>query len=145
MVNKLKQARIKAMKDHDAIAKSILSVLYSEALTIAKKEIRDVTDSDIIKSAKSLIKRNTQTLDLIKDKDNTIITLRLLSENGILETYLPEQLSEEEIHKAVDIIIDTLDIDTLERKHQGMIMKELKLLGDIVNMGIASKYVSSKI
>jgi len=142
MVNKLKQDRIKAMKEKDDIAKSILSVLYSEALSIAKKEMRDVTDSDIIKSAKLLIKRNKQTLDLIKDNDNIV---KLISENEILETYLPVQMTEEEVHKAVDIIIDTLGIKNLERKHQGMIMKELKLLGDIVDMSIASKYISGKL
>jgi len=144
MLNKLKQMKLKAMKDKDVIAKSILSVMHCEALVIAKKELRDVSDSDIITVSKSLIKKNEQTIELLTDKTNTWITLT--KEIIILEQFLPKQMTDGEIKYAVYELLLDMKPEELIRKNQGNIMKQLKdIYGDNINMGTASKYVSNKL
>ena len=91
MLHKLQEMKIKAMKEKDAIGKSILSVLHSESLVLAKNENRDVQDNDIIKSAKSLIKKNEQVLyDLTSFNllsSNTIKMKQATQESYILQEY----------------------------------------------------------
>jgi len=156
MLHKLQEMKIKAMKEKDAIGKSILSVLHSESLVLAKNENRDVQDNDIIKSAKSLIKKNEQVLydltsfnllssNTIKMKQATQESY-ILQENEILKTFLPKQLTEDEIKKEIDAICTCIPPDELIRKNQGKIMKILKdKFGEGINMGIASKYVGTKL
>jgi len=151
MLHKLQEMKIKAMKEKDAVGKSILSVLHSESLVLAKNENRDVQDNDIIKSAKSLIKKNEQVLYMLQ-QSNTIKMKQatqesyILQENKILKTFLPKQLTEEEIKKEIDAICTCIPPDELIRKNQGKIMKILKdKFGEGINMGIASKYVGTKL
>ena len=147
MLNKLKADRIAALKEHNDVAKSILSLLYSDSLVIAKKENRDVCDSDIISASKSLIKHNTQTIDLVKKQNAYNDSFDVLKkEISILRTFLPVQMTEEEIHKNIDALFARSKEEDKVKKNQGNIMKILKqLYGDTINMGIAAKYVSSKL
>lgn len=143
MIQKLKDLKIKAMKDRDSTAKGILSVLHSDSLANAKKDNREVTDQDIIKSAKSLIKKNEQVIaDLIK-RNATGPVAKLECELEILKEFLPKQMTENEIISEVDKILSDMPEEERIRKNQGTIMKELKKFGDSINMGIASKYVAS--
>ena len=147
-INKLKEDRIKAMKERDIITKSILSVLHSDSLSLAKKEMRDVTEQDIITSAKTLIKRNEQTIKLVESKKDMQLLDKLTDarkEILILQKFLPVQMTDEEIKIEVDNILKTIPEDDLIKKNQGIIMSQLKKFGDSINMGIASKYVTSKL
>lgn len=143
MINKLKKLKVTAMKERNTIAKNILSLLHSNALVMAKKETRDMTDTDIIKSAKSLIKKNQQSIDIIS-KAGFASTLE--EEQRILKEFLPKQMTEAEIEFELNIICGRMEEDDLVKKNQGNIMKQIKeKFGDSINMGIASKFVASKL
>jgi hypothetical protein len=145
MINKLKKMKIEAMKTKDDVIKSILSLLHSDALVHAKKELRDVCDADIIKASKTLIKKNEQTITLI-EKQKSVLPGSIIVEQMVLKEFLPVQLTEDEIKKFADAVLNDLNEDELIRKNQGTIMKILKkLYGDTINMGIAAKYVSGKL
>ena len=140
MIKKLQDSKIKAMKDKDTIAKAILSLLHSDALNLAKKDNRPITDKDIIRCAKTLIKRNNQTINEIKKATGN--PAQLESEVKILLGYLPAQKDKEDIQDIVLGIIEKIPKEERTKKAQGGIMKQIKdKYGDAVDMSIASKYV----
>jgi uncharacterized protein YqeY len=144
MIKKLQKAKIEAMKSKDAVAKKLLSLLHSDALVMAKNDMRELTDDDILKCAKSLIKRNKQAIvDVLKGHGDIS---DLNTEIEILYGFLPAQKTEDEIKTIVDDILVDIPEEERTRKVQGKIMKQLVTeYGDSVDMGIASKYIGTKL
>ena len=137
MIKQLQKAKITAMKTKDTVAKKILSLLHSDALGIAKKEMRDLTDDDIKKCAKTLIKRNKGAIEDVKKGNGD--TSDLNAEIVILYNFLPAQMSEDEIKAIIDKIIEPIPEEERIRKVQGKIMRQLKdEHSDSIDMGFAA-------
>ena len=144
MMKKLQKAKFDAMKEKNVIAKKILSLLHSDALAMAKKETRELTDEDVVKCAKTLIKRNKQAIADVKRGNGD--PTKLIGENTILYGYLPVQKTEEEIKNIIDEILSDVPEEGRSRKIQGKVMKQLKNEhGDSIDMGIAAKYLGTKL
>ena len=140
MIKKLQQAKISAMKEKNSIAKSILSMLHSDALVMAKKETRELTNDDIMKSAKTLIKRNTQAITDVEKGNGDASALK--TEIDILYTFLPTQKTEDEIKAIIDDIMAPIPEEDRIHKLRGTVMKQLKTEhGDSIDMGFAVKYL----
>jgi uncharacterized protein YqeY len=145
MLNKLKKNKITAMKEKNVVAKQILSLLHSDALSMAKKEMREVTENDIVASAKSLIKKNKQAISDAKEHTGKDLP-DIEKEIDILMGFLPEQISEDEMKTTIDSLLSEIPEEDRTRRAQGGIMKALKLkYGNSIDMGLASKYVGTKL
>ena len=112
LVEKIRKARMKAMTARDIIAKTLLTTLLGELENVSKRTGNDITDDVVIKACKKFIASNEEVISL---SIGTSPTLR--GENAILETFIPKQLTEDELY----VIIDTLKADNL-----GTVMKHLK-------------------
>lgn len=144
MITKLQELKVRAMKNRDTIAKNILSLLHSDALNLAKKETRLLTGEDIVKAAKTIIKRNRQAIIDVEKGHGDPSDLN--TEITILQKFLPTQKSEEEIKVIIDTIIEQIPEGERSRKIQGKIMKQIKdEHGDAVDMGIAAKHLGGKL
>ena len=144
MITKLQELKVQAMKNRDAIAKNILSLLHSDSLNLAKKETRPLTDEDIVNSAKTIIKRNKQAIADVEKGHGDHSALN--TEIEILLKFLPAQKSEEEIKAIIDKIIDLIPTEERIRKIQGKIMKQIKdEYGNAIDMAIAAKYLGGKL
>lgn len=139
-IEKLKNAKIAAMREKKVIDRKILSLLHSNALMLAKKEMRELTDDDVLTAAKTLIKRNKNVIAEIIEKKQPVPSL-LNDEIDILYTFLPAQKSADEIKTIVDEKLAAIPENERERKTQGIIMKQLKQEYDDIDMSFASKYV----
>ena len=144
MKEKLMQAKKQAMIDKDNLSKSILSVLHGKAQSIAKEDgNREMTDADVVSASQALIKQNQKARPLIESNADAVAIAE--AELKILNGFLRVQLSEAESIEVIDSIIVTFAPDQLVRKNQGTIMSHIKVKADVINMGFASKYVSSKL
>lgn len=135
MIEKIKNDMIQAMKDKNEVARDILRVLRGEIQRNeqSSKGKVEVSDSDIIKLIKKLIESVKET-----GNDN--------GEVAILETYLPTQLSGNEIESIVVRLITQEGFNS--PKDMGKIMGYFKsnydgiydgkLLSDIVKVKLMS-------
>ena len=145
VIEKLKKAKIVAMKEKDTIGKKILSLLHSDALSIAKKEKREVEEDDVLKSAKTLIKKNKQAISDAQANLGATIP-HFEKENEILADFLPEQINTADMHQAIDELLEVIPEEERTRRIQGTLMKSLKeKYGNTIDMGAASKYIGTKL
>ena len=115
LVEKIKADRMAAMKARNIGAKTILTVLLGELENIAKRTGAEITDDIVIKVCKKFIAGNNEVIEAgAKVKCECPI---LTAENVILETFIPKQLTKDELY----VIIDALKADNL-----GTVMKHLK-------------------
>lgn len=136
LLTEAKAARMTAMKDRDSatkdrssVAKSILSTLIGELESNAKRNGEEVTDEKVIQACKKLIQSN---LESIKVKPSETLVL----ENEILSSFLPKQMSEDQLRK---IIVDFKDSSSEQAFEIKLVMNHLKAnYGGQFNGGMAS-------
>ncbi len=120
LLNDLKQA----MKEKDEIRKNTVQGVRAAILQIEKDKGIEVTDQNIIDIiAKECKKRKDAAVDFEKSAREDLIE-KNNKEIEILMTYLPKQLSKEEIEVIVKEVIS--DCGATSMKEMGIVMKGAK-------------------
>ena len=119
----LRKDNMKAMKEHDTLTKGVLSLVIS-AIALAEKEAGHTLEkNDELAYIQREIKQTNETIESIPEnredlKEEAQKKLKLLS------SYLPKQLSEEEIHQIIEQILQEKGLEPLKR-NQGPVMREI--------------------
>ena len=102
MFNNIKKDLISAMKEQDKFKLSVLRMLKSalEAEEINKKS--ELTEDEVLNVIKKQVKVRSASLEEYKEYGRNDLADNLEKEIEILKTYLPEELSHEELTKIID-------------------------------------------
>ena len=113
-----------AMKDQDKIKSSSLSFLRAnlanQAISLKKKELED---KEVISVIKKLAKQRQESIEQFKQAGRQDLAARESRELEILKSYLPPELSVDEIKKIIEAEILQLHADG--PKDMGRVMKEV--------------------
>lgn len=141
----LRKENMQAMKDKDTLKKGVLSLVISSIALAEKEKGVTLSEADELVYVQKELKQTKDALastpssrqDLIDECNRKI---------AILESYLPKQLSADEIKDAIELIFSEKGLER-SKKSQGVIMKEMmakfkgqvdgklvsKVLGEILN------------
>lgn len=113
-----------ALKAHDKPRVSILRQVHGEVKNIEVNERREITDADVDAMLKRVIKQTKETLEgSIKAGNNQERTDLLATQVEILESYLPKQVSGDEL---IALIEKTLtETGATSKKEMGKVMGAL--------------------
>ncbi|WP_102342069.1 GatB/YqeY domain-containing protein [Galactobacillus timonensis] len=123
LLTQLRKENMQAMKDHDTVKKGVLSLVIS-SIALAEKEGGKVLTKDeeltyvqreLKQTREALAETPASRQDLIDETNRKI---------AILESYLPKQMSEDEIRAAIEKIIAENNLEPV-KKSQGVIMKSM--------------------
>ena len=123
LLTQLRKENMQAMKDHDTVKKGVLSLVIS-AIALAEKEGGKVLTKDeeltyvqreLKQTREALAETPASRTDLIDETKKKI---------EILESYLPKQMSEDEIRAAIEKIMAENNLEPV-KKSQGVIMKSM--------------------
>ena len=120
---------VEAMKAHDKDKVSTLRLLKSgidKYLIDNKMERHEASDEVVIEVVSKQVKTHKESIEQFKAGNRQDLIDGLNKEIELLSTYLPEQLSEEELRKVIDEVFDKVKPESM--KDMGNIMKELKPL-----------------
>jgi hypothetical protein len=109
MENKIREDLKQAQLAKDELKVGTLRLLISE-LTYAKvaKSVDTLSDEDIISVIQKEAKKRKESIESFRKGDREELAKREEAELGVLETYLPEQISDEELTKVVAESINKL-------------------------------------
>ncbi|CAM3297638.1 GatB/YqeY domain-containing protein [Zobellia roscoffensis] len=117
-----------AMKAKDTVALESLRAIKS-ALLMAQTSGTDeeLTEDDEIQLVQKLVKQRKDSATIFKDQGREDLAEPELAQIAVLEQFLPEQLTEEEIEKVVVQTIDATGASGVKDmgKVMGMVSKEL--------------------
>lgn len=123
MLEQLKKESFTARKEKDTVKANLLITLISEAEMIGKNDgNRAPTEGEIMAVIKKFLKGLDESIAALKKGDRD--TSKEEQEKAILESYLPSQMSEEELTGAANEIIATLPEKS--PKMMGNVMGQLK-------------------
>ncbi len=113
-----------SMKDKNVTRKNVVQMVRAAVLQVEKDKQIEVTDEKIVEIiAKEAKKRRDSIPDYEKSGREDLLK-QINEEIAILEEYLPEQLSQEEIEQKVKEIIQEVGASSI--KDMGMVMKTAK-------------------
>lgn len=116
-----------AMKSHDKETLSTLRFLKSaiDLFKINNKMDRTDSPSDeaVIEVVSKQVKTHKESIEEFKKAGRTDLVENLLKEVEVLNKYLPEQLSEDEVRSKIEEVISSINATSI--KDMGRVMKEL--------------------
>ena len=113
-----------AMKSKDTLKASVLSFLRAELINVAiAKKKKKLEDNDIVAVIRKQIKEHQDSIEQFKKGNRQDLVDKETKELEILKTYLPPQLSEDEIKKIIEEVIAL--VSAQGPKDMGLVMKEV--------------------
>ena len=136
-----------AMKNKDKDSLNTLRLLKSAIdlyLVNNKLERNNASDEVVIDVVAKQIKTHKESIEEFKKGNRQDLVDGLEREIALLSTYLPEQLSEEDVRKEIDKVFDKLKPSSM--KDMGNIMKELgPVLKGKADMKLVNSIVKEKL
>lgn len=130
-----------AMKNKDALRSSVLSFLRAEMINVAmSKKKKALEDNDCLSVIRKQVKARQDSIAQFKQGNRQDLADKETKELEILKSYLPPELSVDEVKKIIDEAI--LSTGASGMKDMGRLMKEVtekisgraegKLISDLV-------------
>lgn len=120
---KIMEALKEAMKSKDKVAleslRAVKSALLLEKTNASSSEI---TESDELKLLQKLVKQRKDSAKLFSDQGRSDLAEQELEQAKVIERFLPEQLSLEEVEQAVSAIIKDLGVSQISE--MGKVMQK---------------------
>lgn len=140
----LKQAMLARESEKLEVLKGLKSaVLYAEVEQGKREEGLD--DAGMIAVFKKEAKKRHDAVELYRKGGNDEQADKELREKEIIDAYLPEQLSDEEVEKLIDQVMSDQNIESPEKKDMGRIIGSVKATGAEVDGAKLAQLVARRI
>ena len=134
-----------AMKAQDAARTSTLRMVKAAIMNREKEGGGEISDEDVLKLLRSQVKQRRDSVDQYQKAGRQELADKELAEIAIIETYLPQAASQEEIDQAVTAAIT--ETGAASMKEMGAVMKATmaKLAGKNADGKMVSETVKAKL
>ena len=113
-----------AMQAKDTIKKDTITMLRAAILQIEKDSQKELSEDDMLGIVAKEVKKRKESLPEYEKAQRLDIVENLNREISILEVYLPEQLSEEEIR---ELVINTIkEVGAESPRDMGKVMQSIR-------------------
>ena len=148
IVDKIDKSLTEALKNKDQdrtlTLRSIISQKKQKEIEKRTQDKKNITDEDMILILNKMVKQRRESIELYKQGGRQDLVDKETKELKIIQEYLPEQLSEEEITKICEQSINNLKASSLKDigKVMGIIKSKYK---GTVDLSIAGKILKDKL
>jgi uncharacterized protein YqeY len=134
-----------AMKAKDAEKLSVLRMVKANLMNRQIDKGDELTDEEVMKALQSLVKQRRDSIEQYTAAGRTDLAEKEAAEISVIEVYLPQGASAEEISAAVDAAVGETGATSM--KDMGAVMKaaQAKLQGKTVDGRALSEAVKGKL
>ena len=143
MNNKIAEDLKLAMKSGDKFKLSVLRMLKSALQLDSISKKHELSDEEVLNVIKKQVKTRKDSIEEFKKYNKMEEVAKLEQEIEILDAYLPEEMTEEEIKKVIDEVFAELKPTSM--KEMGMVMTELNTKITNADMSLVSKLVKERL
>ena len=119
-INKLNADIKEAMKAKENEKLMALRAIKSEILLLQTSGKSEISENDIIDMLQKMVKQRKQSAEIYQKEGRTDLYEKEMKEVGYIMSYLPEQISDDELEKAISEIIK--DVSASSIKDMGKVM-----------------------
>ena len=129
-----------ALKDKEKIKLGALRAIKNELLLLQTSgKNKQITEDDEIKALKKMAKQRRESAEIYKEQGRTEAQEQELKELEVIESFLPEQMSEEDVEAALRKIIEETGASGKQDMGRVMGIATKKLAGKVDNKLVADK------
>ena len=121
-IDDLQKEIMQAMKDKDTLKLNVLKMVKGAIQLEKINNGRELNDELFLDVVVKQIKERSESIEEFKKGNRQDLVDKTQAEIDILNTYLPEQLSDDEVNKIIDEIFD--EVKPSSAKDMGAVMKE---------------------
>ena len=144
MFEKITKDLTEAMKNKDSFRLSVLIMLKSALKNEEINKKSPLTDDEVLAIIKKQVKTRKDSMNEYASYNRMDLADSLQKEIDILNAYLPEELSDEELEKVIAETITKLNADSV--KQMGLVIKTISSeYGARCDMAKVSKIVKEKL
>ena len=143
MYEKINTDLKEAMKNQDKFTLSVLRMLKSALQLDSISKKHELSDEEVMSVIKKQVKTRKDSIEEFKKYNKDEEVAKLEQEIEILNAYLPEEMSEEEINKVIEEVFKELNPTGM--KDMGRVMKELNAKITNADMSLVSKIVKERL
>lgn len=121
------------MKEKNIIKKNTIQLIRSSILQYEKDKQVEVDNNQIINIISSEMKKRKDALEQFRKANNENLINQTLEEIKVLEEYLPEQISDEDLIKEVNKIINNEDAWSVKDDFGRIMRSSKEVLGNTVD------------
>ena len=148
IVDKIDKSLTDALKNKDQdrtlTLRSIISQKKQKEIEKRTQDKKNITDEDMILILNKMVKQRRESIERNKQGGRQDLADKETKELKIIQEYLPEQLSEEEIKKICEQAINNLKASSLKDMGKVMGIIKSKYKGS-VDLSIAGKILKDKL
>ena len=144
MRNQILEDLKSAMKAQDKLRLSVIRMVKSSIQMEELNKKRELTDDEVIDVITKQIKTRKDSINEFTKGGREDLVESTSKEIEILSTYLPEQLSEEDINNIIDKVFE--EVKPESSRDMGKVMKAVTpLVKGKADMGMVSSIIKSKL
>lgn len=134
-----------AMKARDQLRMDVIRMIKAAVLNKEVELKKDLDDAEMSRIMTTMIKQRKESVEQFEKGQRAELAAKERQEISIIETYLPQALSAEELTQAVDAVIR--ETGATSAKEMGLVMKAVmaRLAGQSVDGKSVSDLVRSKL
>jgi len=134
-----------SMKARDAARTSVLRMVKASVMNREIEKGSELTNEELMKALHSLVKQRRDSIEQYEKAERTELADKERAEISIIETYLPQAASREEIEQAVSQAITETNASSM--REMGAVMKatQARLAGKSADGRIVSEIVKAKL
>lgn len=106
LLARIKKDLDQALKKKDSLAVSVLRLLLAEIHNQEIEKQKELTDEDVLEVIRREVKKRKEAVEAYQKGNRKDLAEKEGTELKILNTYLPQQLSDEELKKIVASVVD---------------------------------------
>ena len=123
LIEQLRKEKMEAMKNKDTLRGGLISLLLSAMTLKEKEEKRELTEAEEFQLIQRELKQTRETLEATPE-DRVGLIAETKQKIEILESYLPKQLSKEELEKEIKLLMEELHLEA-SNQNRGTLTKEI--------------------
>ena len=144
MRNQILEDLKSAMKAQDKLKLSVIRMVKSSIQMEELNKKRELTDDEVIDVISKQIKTRKDSINEFAKGGRDDLVESTSKEIEILSTYLPEQLTEEEVNNIIDRVFE--EVKPESSKDMGKVMKAITpLVKGKADMGMVSSIIKGKL
>ena len=144
IVNNISEDIKKAMKNNDKATLTTLRMAKNALQTEKIAKNHDLSEEEIILTLKKFVKQKKDGMEEYKKYGKDDVVKDLEREANLIQSYLPEEMSSEDIEKGIDEIFNKVNPTSM--KDMGILMNEANsLFGVKADKALVSKIIKDKL
>ena len=113
-----------AMKEKDELKKNTIMMVRAAILQIEKDTQKEISDDEILDILSKEVKKRKDSLEDIEKSGREDLINQVNNEIEIIKSYLPEELSMDELEKIIEEVIN--EVGAASMKDMGKVMQAAK-------------------